>query len=71
MTRRNPAGTASASFGLRQAMRMGFVVDVVDGVLNLQFARSAGATTDPRLDAFEILALPPGSDVFRDGFEQN
>jgi poly(3-hydroxybutyrate) depolymerase len=55
--------------GLRQAMRMGFVVDVEDGVLNLQFARSAGATTDPRLDAFEILALPPGTDVFGDGFE--
>jgi hypothetical protein len=55
--------------GLRQAMRMGFVVDVTDGALNLQFARSAGATTDPRVDAFEVLALPPGGDVFRDGFE--
>lgn len=56
--------------GLRQAMRTGYVVDVDDGVLNIQVARSAGASTDPRLDAFEILALPAGSDLFRDGFEE-
>lgn len=55
--------------GLRQAMRLGFALDVTDGVLNIDLARGAGATTDPRIDAFEILAAPLDDAIFRSGFD--
>lgn len=56
--------------GLRNAMRMGFVAEVDDGVLDLDVLRSAGAAGDARLDAFEVLALPALDDlIMRNGFE--
>ncbi len=55
--------------GLRQALRLGDVVTVSDGVLNLSVARSAGASGEARLDGFEILSLAPSDVISRDGFE--
>lgn len=55
--------------GLRQALRLGQVVTVADGVLNLGVAKSAGASGgDARLDAFEILSLERSDVIMRDGF---
>lgn len=56
--------------GLRQAMRLGFVADVVDGVLEVEVARTTPGSGEARLDGIEILAVPGLSDlIFSNGFE--
>jgi poly(3-hydroxybutyrate) depolymerase len=55
--------------GLRQALRLGDVVTVGDGVLDLSVARSAGASGEARLDGFEILSLAATDVISRNGFE--
>lgn len=56
--------------GLRQAMRLGFVADVVDGVLEIEVARSTPTSGEARIDGFEILAVPAISDlIFSNGFD--
>ena len=56
--------------GVRQALRVGTVVTVNDGTLNLAVQKTSGATGEARLDAFEVLSLAPGDIILRDGFEQ-
>lgn len=56
--------------GLRQGMRLGFVVEVSDGVLDIELARSTPTSGEARLDAFEVLALPAlGDAIFANGFQ--
>jgi len=56
--------------GLRQAMRLGFVIDVADGMLDIELARSTPTSGEARLDGFEVLALPAAADlIFAHGFE--
>lgn len=56
--------------GLRQALRLGDVATVSDGVLDLTIAKSAGAPGgEARLDALEILSLGSSDVILRDGFD--
>jgi poly(3-hydroxybutyrate) depolymerase len=55
--------------GLRQALRIGDVVTVSDGVLNLAVQKTSGAAGEARLDAFEVLSLGAGDIIMRNGFE--
>ena len=55
--------------GLRQALRFGFVAEVSDGTLDIEVARSTTTSGEARIDAFEVLALPAGDEVFEDGLE--
>lgn len=55
--------------GLRQALRIGDVVTVSDGVLNLAVAKTSGASGEARLDAFEVLSLAASDVIMRDGFD--
>ncbi|GMV28964.1 MAG: hypothetical protein AMXMBFR59_10890 [Rhodanobacteraceae bacterium] len=55
--------------GVRQALRVGEVVTVDDGVLDLAVQKTGGASGEVRLDAFEVLSLTPGDIILRDGFE--
>ena len=55
--------------GVRQALRIGDVVTVSDGVLNLAVQKTSGATGEARLDAFEVLSLGASDVIMRNGFE--
>ncbi|MEO8671621.1 MAG: malectin domain-containing carbohydrate-binding protein [Tahibacter sp.] len=55
--------------GLRQALRVGFVTTVNDGVLNIALQKSAGASGEAVLSGFEILALGATDLIMRDGFQ--
>ncbi|HSX62865.1 MAG TPA: malectin domain-containing carbohydrate-binding protein [Tahibacter sp.] len=55
--------------GLRNALRIGDVVTVSDGTLNLAVQKTAGANGEARLDAFEVLSLGAGDVIMRNGFE--
>jgi poly(3-hydroxybutyrate) depolymerase len=54
--------------GLRQALDLGQVVTVSDGVLNIAVQKTAGAAGEARLDGFAVYSLAAGDVIMRDGF---